>query len=127
MGCAVYSHFPTNDSYNICIHSCCLPCNYVNKPFGILQRVIKGQMVHIHHSDLAKGDTFSPRKVSAAKFLEIFKFKFSGLMRRYKKFRPYQCAVFMKETFLHCPNDEMYSHFKLLIKTFYTLSDSVTS
>ena len=25
------------NSYNICIHSCCLPCNYGTKPFGILQ------------------------------------------------------------------------------------------
>ena len=47
LGCVVYSHCPTNDSYNICIHSCCLSCNYVTKPFGILQRVIKRQRVHI--------------------------------------------------------------------------------
>ena len=31
----------------IVIHSCCLSCNYVTKPFGILQRVIKSQRVHI--------------------------------------------------------------------------------
>ena len=52
LGCVVYSHCPTNDSYNICIHSCCLPCNYVTKPFGILQRVIKSQRVHISENSL---------------------------------------------------------------------------
>ena len=43
LGCVVYSHCPTNNSYNRCIHSCCccLPCNYVTKPFGILQRINK--------------------------------------------------------------------------------------
>ena len=46
LGCVVYSHCPINDSYNNSIHSC-LPCNYVTKPFGILQRVIKSQRVHI--------------------------------------------------------------------------------
>ena len=46
LGCVVYWHCPTNDPYNKCIHSC-LPCNYVTKPFGILQRVIKSQKVCI--------------------------------------------------------------------------------
>ena len=96
----------------------CLPCNYVTKPFGILQRVIKSQRVHIYHLDSAKGDTFPLRNVSAAKFSEIFKFKFSVLMNRYKKFRPYERAVFKKEIFLLCPYEEMYSHFKLLVETF---------
>ena len=59
LGCVVYSHCPTDDSYNICIHSCCLPCSYVTKPFGILQRVIKSQRVYIYHLDSAKVDTFS--------------------------------------------------------------------
>ena len=36
LGYIVYPHCPTNDSYNICIHSCCLPCNYVTKSFGML-------------------------------------------------------------------------------------------
>ena len=45
LGCLVYLHCPNNDSYNKCVHSCCLPCNYVTKPFGILQRVIKSQKV----------------------------------------------------------------------------------
>ena len=87
------------------------------KPFGILQRVIKSQRVYIYHLDSAKVDTFSLRKVKAAKFSENFKFKFSVLMKRYKKFRPYQCAVFRKEMFLLCPYEEMYSYFKLLIET----------
>ena len=52
LGCVVHSHCPTNDSYNNSIHSCCLPCNYVTKPFGILQRVIKSQRVHISENSL---------------------------------------------------------------------------
>ena len=47
LGCVVYWHCPTNDSCNKCIHSCCLPCNYVTKPFRILQRVIKSKRVCI--------------------------------------------------------------------------------
>ena len=47
LGCVVYSHCSTNDSYSNSIHSCCLSCNYVTKPFGILQRVVKSQRVHI--------------------------------------------------------------------------------
>ena len=109
--------FPTNDSHNICIHNCCLPCSYVTKPFRILQGVIKSQRVHIYHLDSAKSDTFSLRKVSVAKFPEIFKFKFSDLMKRYKKFTPYQCA-FKKEMVVLRPYEKMYSHIKLLIKTF---------
>ena len=118
LGCVVYSHCLINDKYNICIHSCCLPCNYVTKPFGILQRVIKSQRVYIYHLDSAKVDTFSLRKVKAAKFSENFKLKFSGLMKRYKNFRPYQCAVFKREMFLPCPYEEMYWHFKLLVEAF---------
>ena len=114
----LYTHIAQLMTYTTCIHSCCLPCNYVNKPFGILQRVIKSQRVYICHLDSEKVDTFSLRKVKAAKFSEIFKFKFSGLMKRYKKFRPYQCAVFKKEMFLLFPYEEMYSHFKLLVETF---------
>ena len=47
LGCVVYSHCPTNNSCNKCIHSSCFPCNYVTKPFGILQRVIKSRKVCI--------------------------------------------------------------------------------
>ena len=112
LGCVVYSHCPTNDSYNICIHSCCLPCSYVTKPFGILQRIIRSQRVYIYHLDSAKADIFSLRKVKADKFSEIFKFKFSGLMIKIQTI-----PVFKKEMFLLCPYEEMYSHFKLLIET----------
>ena len=52
LGCVVYPRCLTNDSYNNSIHSCCLPCNYVTKPFGILQRVIKSQRVHISGKSL---------------------------------------------------------------------------
>ena len=52
LGCVVYSLCPTNDSCNNSIHSCCLPCNYVTKPFGILQRAIKSQRVHISEKSL---------------------------------------------------------------------------
>ena len=45
--CAIYSHDPTNDLHNKCIHSWCLTCNFISKPFGILQKVIKNQMVFI--------------------------------------------------------------------------------
>ena len=114
----LYTHIAQLMTHTTCIHSCCLPCNYVTKPFGILQRVIKSQRVHIYHLHPAKGDTFSLRKVSAAKFSKIFKLKFSGLMKRHKKFRRYQCAVFEKEMFIFCPYEVMYSHFKLLIETF---------
>ena len=50
LGCIVYSHFPTNDSFNKCIHSCCcccLPYNYVTNPFSILKTVIKNKKVYI--------------------------------------------------------------------------------
>ena len=51
LGCVVYSHCLTNDSYNKCIYSCCccccLPSNYATKPHAILQRAIKGQKVCI--------------------------------------------------------------------------------
>ena len=50
--CVVYSHCSTNDSYNNSIHSCCLPCNYVTKPFGTLQRVIESQSFHILEKSL---------------------------------------------------------------------------
>ena len=51
LGCVVYPHCPTNDSHNS-INSCCLPCHYVTKPFGILKRVIKRQRVHISEKSL---------------------------------------------------------------------------
>ena len=105
-------------THTTCVYIAAADLAIVTKSFGIMQRVSKSQRVYIYHLDSAKGDIFSVRKVSAAKYLEIFKFKFSGLMKRYKKFRPYQCAVFKKEMFLLYPYEEMYSHFKLLIETF---------
>ena len=46
LGCVGYSHCTTNDSNNNCINSCCcLPYNFVTKPFGILQRPVKSQKV----------------------------------------------------------------------------------
>ena len=69
LGCVVYSHYPTNDSYSICIDNCCLPCNYVTKPFSILQWVIKSQeCTYIIWSWLKLN--FSLRKVKAAKLSE---------------------------------------------------------
>ena len=61
---------------------------------------------------------FLPEKLKQINFQNFFKFKFSGIMKRYKKFRPYQCVVFKKEMFLICPYEEMYSHLKLLMETF---------
>ena len=113
-----YTHIAQLMTHTTYVHSCCLPCNYVTKPFGILQTVIKSQRVYLYHLDSAKVDIFSLRKVKAAKFSENFIFKFSSLMKRYKKFRSYQCAAFKKEMFLLCPYEEMYSHFKLLVETF---------
>ena len=48
------AHYPTNDSYRKCIHCCCLPCNYVTQPFGILQRVIKSQSACLSEKFVAK-------------------------------------------------------------------------
>ena len=48
----LYTHFAQLMTHTTCIHSCCLPCNYVTKPFGILQRVIKSQRVHISEKSL---------------------------------------------------------------------------
>ena len=64
LGCVVYSHCPTNDSCSKCIHSCCccLPCNCVTKPFGILKRVIKSQKVCISFGHSKSRKTFSLRK-----------------------------------------------------------------
>ena len=61
---------------------------------------------------------FLPEKLKQINFQNFFKFKFSGIMKKYKKFRPYQFVVFKKETFLLYPYEEMHSQFKLLIETF---------
>ena len=88
LGCVVYSHCPINDSYNKCIHSCCLPCNYVTKPFGILQRVIKSQKVCISFEHSKR------RYLLWLNFQICFEIFRSNEMVLSKKFRPCQCAVF---------------------------------
>ena len=75
LGCVVYSHCPTNDSYNKCIHSCCLLCNYVTKPFSILQRVIESQRVCI---------SFGHTKKSIPFLSETFMAKCSNLFLNYQ-------------------------------------------
>ena len=71
LGCVLYSYCPTNDSYNKCIRSCCLPCNYVTKPFGILQRAIKNQMVRISVGKSKSRYLFLLEKL-VAKFSDLF-------------------------------------------------------
>ena len=74
MSFVVYSHCPTNDSYNRSIHSYCLPCNYVTKPFGILQILIKSQRVYILERSLSKK--------RLVKFFILVKLKMSHVVRR---------------------------------------------
>ena len=71
LGFVVYSHCPTNDSFNKCIHRCSLPCNYVTKPFGILRRVIKSQKVCISVGRSKSRYLFLLEKF-VAKFLDLF-------------------------------------------------------
>ena len=80
LGCVVYSHCPTNDSCNKCIHSCCLPCNYVTKPFGILWRVNKSQKVWISVGHSKSRHLFL-LEMFVPKFSDLF-FKFLDLMKR---------------------------------------------
>ena len=117
LGCVVSSHCPTNDSCNKYVHSCCLPCNYVTKPFGILQRVIKSQKVCISFGH-SKSWYLSSRKSLWLSFKLVF--KFSGLMKGnyLKKFSPYQCTFSKKKLFLLCPYYKMYSYFRLRIGFF---------
>ena len=60
LGCVVFSHCTTNDSYNKFIHSCCLPCNYDTKSFSILRRVIKSQNVCISFGHI---ESFKSKKI----------------------------------------------------------------
>ena len=39
MGCVLYSHSPSNDSYNKCMHCCCLSCDYVAAYLAIMLRL----------------------------------------------------------------------------------------
>ena len=63
LGCVVYSHCPTNDSYNKCKHCCCLPCSYVTKPFGTLQRVIKSERVCVSFGHSKSWYLFSQKRL----------------------------------------------------------------
>ena len=75
--CVVYSHCPTNDSYNKCIHTCCcLPCSYVTKPFGILQSVSKSQNVCISFRHSKKLIAFLSEKF-VVKFPDFKIFRFN--------------------------------------------------
>ena len=96
LGCVVYSHCPTNDSYNKCIYSCCLSCNYVTRPFSILQRIIKNKRC-VYHWTQQKSIPFPSEKFVAKFFRPAF--KFSGLIKRClpEKFRPYESVVFKKK------------------------------
>ena len=101
LGCAVYSHCPTHDSHNKCIHGCrCLSCIYVTKPCRILQ---KSQKVYVSFGQ-AKVDTFSLTKV-CAKFYFDRKHLENRLNREWWHFG----ALFFKEVSFSvstgcCPN-----------------------
>ena len=103
LGCVVNSHGQTNDSYNKCIHGSCLLCNYVTKPFGILQRVIVSQRVLIipYIWTQQKSTSFLSEKF-VAKFSDvIFNFPVSWKSNYQTKFQTtYQCAAFKKKMFL---------------------------
>ena len=116
LDCAVYSHCPTNDSYNICMHSCCLPCNYVTKLFGILQRVIKSQMMLIspYALNTSKVDIFPLRKFVAKFSHLLLNFQVSWKGNYLKKFRIIpKCCSQEKMTFLLCWYEELSPYFKL--------------
>ena len=100
--CVVYSHCPTNDSYNKDTHGCCLPCSYATKSFGILQKVIKSQRVLISpYVWTQQKSLFFLSQKFVAKFADIT-LNFPVLWKGYpKKIQTtYQCAVFKKMTFL---------------------------
>ena len=80
LGCVVYSHCPTNDSCSKCKHRCCLTCNYVTKPFGILKRVIKSEKVCVYQLGRAIVDTSSLIKVCGKILRPVL--RFSGLLKR---------------------------------------------
>ena len=122
LGCVVNSHGQTNDSYNKCIHGSCLLCNYVTKPFGILQRVIVSQRVLIipYIWTQQKSTSFLSEKF-VAKFSDvIFNFPVSWKSNYQTKFQTtYQCAAFKKKCcfFFFLP-EEMSPHFKVHMETF---------
>ena len=111
LGCVVYSHCYTNDSYNKCIHWCCLPCNYVPKPFGTLQRVIDSQKVLISQYIWTQQKSISfLSEEFVAKFSDFLNFQVSCKGNYLKKIRPNHCTVFKKSWclfFVHmriCPH-----------------------
>ena len=120
LGCVVYSHCPTNDSYNKDTHGCCLPCNYATKSFGILQKVFKSQRVLIspYVWTQQKSLSFLSQKF-VAKFADItlnFPVSWNGYPKKIQT--TYQCAVFKKNDissfFL---SEKMSPHFKLHMET----------
>ena len=125
LGCAVYSHCPTNDLYNKFIHGCCLPSNYVAKPFGILQRVIKIQRVLV--------SPFIWTQQNSISFLsEKFVTKFSGYLKEWlskKNFRTHTSAQFSRKKccffFVHVRKCSHTSN--CTRKLSHTLSDGFTS
>ena len=84
--CVVYSHCPINDSYNNGIHSC-LPCNYITKPFGILQRLINSQRVHMSEAlqKLWKKLVISSKKLFCSQDIQIFVIFSLSTLSRFKR------------------------------------------
>ena len=76
LDCAVHSHWPTNDSFNKCIHGFCLPYSYVTNPFDTLQRVTKSQRVLISPS-------IWTQQKSVSLLSEKFMTKFSGKLKEW--------------------------------------------
>ena len=106
LGCVVYSHYPTNDSYSKCKNCYCLRCNYVTKLLGILQRVIRSQKVCISFVHSKNRSFFSQESL------------WLNVQTCFLKIRPYQCTDFKKKIFLLCPSEEMPPHLKLHTETF---------
>ena len=126
LGCVVCSHILTNDSYNKCIHSCfcfgiTLPGNYVTKPFGMLQRVIKRQktLISFGHS---KGQYLLSQEYLWLKFQTCFE-----ICRCHEKVKipnsDHTMGSFQEKYFLLCSDEKMSPHFKLHIKLSETLAD----
>ena len=102
LNCVVYSHCPTNASYSKCIHGSFLPCNYVTKPFVILQRVIKSQRVlispYIWTQQKPKSLYLTFQKNLWLNFQTILNFPVPWKGNYPKKFQTtYQGAVFKKK------------------------------
>ena len=100
LDCVVYSHCPTNDSYNKCMLSCYLPYSHVIKPFGILQRVVKSQKVLISSYIWKQQKKISfLSETFVAKFSDLFlNFQVSWKGNYLKIFQaiPIRCCFFFK-------------------------------